>query len=569
MFLFEAELTTKMDDPMKTTPPGDGPDAVLTRVADLLHLGRAPSQIGLAVATHPRPTSLLALVDVARQLGMKVTPAKTTAEALDDLGLPFAVHFDSPGGGGFAVVEKVNPSDVELWDSANGLRTMSRSQFAGMWSGIVVLFEADVAAPKRSRLGEIISGSGDAPAIANGPATTAVRSVIGALVAMLIALGIASQPSELRLPLVAVALLSLGGLAITSVMSIAIASYGGPFSPGICRRGRFVDCQSVLTSRFAKLFGFPLSDLGISFYAAVLLLLAASAAGIGAAPMVVGSAFVAGVPAAAILIAVQVSMRRLCTLCLAIHAVNAAGAVVSWFFLLDGTWPSKAAETFLLFGLLFAVVLLFAIPYLKRSHDLAGLTLSYGRMAGSPYGSLAQLLSERPTELTGARFGVRLGGEDANDELVAFVHPSCAQCEAVLREIRSLAASGSVGVYVAIPPKDAGERRLSEALVAIGLGAGPHAMLQAFSVAKERFGELLSIDPIESLTAGAGISSDAIVGVADNAAEVVSRSETFAAEHVEGTPMVFFNSLPYRGPIAHLITLLRQHPDLLPRRDNS
>ncbi len=554
--------------------PADGPDAALTRIVNRLRLPRGAAQIGRAVAAHPRPNSLLALVDVATDLGLRVTPGKSDEIALAELNLPVIVHFEGEGGGGFGVLEGVSARGFEVWDSRNGSHLLERDVFLPAWSGVVALIEPDPAeaAPKtsylRHRVGEILAGGLEPPAIVGSRAAPVLRIILGVLLLSLLTLAISSRSAPERAAWAAIVVLSIAGLLVTTVMSVAIADYGGPFSPGICRRGKLVDCQSVLTSRFARIAGFPLSDLGISFYAATLLFIAIAGAVVGGSLswQVVGAVYMLSLPIAVVLIGVQIFMRRLCTLCLAVHAINGVAAATFLIFLRDAGSGSGIVPSVLLFALLYFLMLYFVIPYLKTNEALRRLSLSHGRMSASPYASLAQLVTEIPTGLRGSECGIRLDDTYADHELIVFVHPSCGQCDPVLREARSLARAGRVKAFVAVPPKDPDvtDRKLCRALVSIGLSMGADTMVQAYGIAKRNFRRRLADDPVDLLAEELSLPAEALGVPGEDAISLVARAEEFAREHVEGTPAVFFNSRPYGGPLAHLVLLIERHPDLLP-----
>lgn len=556
-----------------TTPdvPADGPGAVLTRLATRLKLPYQSSQIALWLAAHPRPNSLLALVDVASQMGVDIKPAKAGAGALRDLALPAIVHFEAAGGGGFGVLEKADGDGFEVWDSSNGSRMLDDQTFTRYWSGIVGLIDLEGAQQEargdlRGRIAAFMSGPSEPPSVSGGPGAWWLRGLLGIVLLTLLVIGVASHPTDERLWIAALAALCVAGVIVTSVMTIAISDYGGPFSPGMCRRRRFVDCHSVLTSRFAKIAGFPLSDVGISFYSAVLLTLAATAViHDRAVAVLIATAFAATVPVAVVLIGVQIAMRRICTLCLTVHAINLAAAAIAASFAFDRAVTAfDVIPASLLLGLMFCLVLFFVVPYFKREHAWQRLSRTHARMASSPFASLAQLGTEQPTQLAGGEVGVALNDNVRGNELVAFVHPACNQCEPVLRELRSIATSRHLSVFVAVPTKDDGERELCEAIVATGLSADPEAFLRAYAIAKRRFKELTAADPWDVLAMELDLDRATFEAARPTARDLVTRSERFARDHVEGTPALFFASLPFRGPLAHLMTLLNEHADLLP-----
>ncbi len=507
---------------------------------------------------------------------MILTPAKTGESGLATVPLPAVVHFNSSWGGGFGVLERAEGDSFQVWDSVNGSQRMHRDVFLSHWSGVIVIVgepkETEVSGNPglRRNLAASLSGRPRPPAVVGDPAARFVQGLFVALAVGLLAATILAQPPAARVTAGALAVLSAAGLAVTALMTVAISDYAGPFSPGLCRRGRFVDCESVLTSRFANFLGFPLSELGSAFYGAILLLLmAASVPGAPDAVAAAGVVFIFSIPVAVGLIGTQVLMRRICILCVAVHAVNITSAVVAWSYLTQRPpSPSRMLAPLMLLAMFFLLLLFFAIPYLKTSRSLARLSQTYRRMSRSPFASLAQLATEEPTDLEGADVGVRLDRSSASDELVVFIHPSCKQCGPVVREIRSLVPNRQIRLFVAVPPKAPtdGERRMCEAVIAAGLAGGPEAMVAAYDAAKESFRDLLTDDPVARLASRLQVPLERLSEVAAEATRMTRAAEAFADRHVEGTPAVFVNSLPFRGPVAHLVTLLNQHDHLLPRR---
>src|SRR5690242_12165339 len=116
----------------RTGIPTDGPESALERIARRLHLHYSNTYVARAVARHPQPSSLLALVEVAATLGLKVTPGRTEVSELAGIEGPAIVHFD----GGFGVLESVSDEGFKVWDSRRGAHVIDRERFLQFWSGI-------------------------------------------------------------------------------------------------------------------------------------------------------------------------------------------------------------------------------------------------------------------------------------------------------------------------------------------------------------------------------------------------------------------------------------------------
>jgi uncharacterized membrane protein len=553
--------------------PRDGPEVVLGQVARRLRLRYSRTYVARAVASHAQPTSLLALVEVAADLGIKTTAGRIEASELNDVGYPTIVHFGGTEKGGFGLLEGVTDEGFKVWDSLNGLHVIRRDAFLAQWSGIVTLVERSDARGAaesgylRNRLTELVFSGYDPPALIDNRAATLLRVLFGAVVAALLVLAVVARPAPDRLAAGAVALLSLVGLAVTVITGVSIGAQEGSLSDRICARGKLVDCHSVLSSRYSRVFGIPLSDVGIAFFGSVVLLLATGAAGAGGDVWpVVSWLFVASVPFSFVLVGVQVAMRQLCTLCLAVHTVNLSAAIIGWVWLRPARWSvGDIVSGLLLVGLYFLLMLFLAIPYFRKHQGMRVLAGRQRRISGSPFASLAEVLTEPPTALAAGDCAVGLGGDGAPHELVVFVHPSCGKCDPVIQQVRALAHSGMVTAHIGLAPKDAEEadRNACSAIVAVGLALGPERLIEGYAAAKKRLGALKTGDPVEVMAAELSTPRAPIDDTLGEARRRTLRAEEFVDEHAEGTPAVFFDTRLYRGEMGHLAFLLERHPDLL------
>jgi uncharacterized membrane protein len=552
----------------------DGPEASLARVVRRLRLPYSRAFVARRVAAHEHSQSLLAVVEVAPSVGLKVTPAEVEDAALEELPLPLIVHFQSAHGGGFGVLEKVTPRGFETWDATNGRRTIPRDVFRAHWTGVVGLVERRargdaVREPHhlRNRLSESIFGTAQ-PLGMTGMGASGLRVLVAAVLATLVTMALADGAGDERVPGAIVALLAAAGLGVAVVAALATSSQSNPLSARICARGRLVDCHSVLTSQYSRVFGIPLSDVGIAFFGAILMVLASTAA-TGPRPEtwgVVGVAFAASVPLSLALIAVQVKMRRLCTLCLGVHVVVLSSTALLWTTLRPARWAAlPVTSTALLFALFFLVALFLAVPYFRKAQGLELVSGMHRRISGSPYASLAGLVTETPSGVRGAEVGIALGANAAPHELIALVHPSCNRCTPVMQEVAALARSGLVDAFVGLVPKDPtdADRDACAAVVAAGAALGPDRLYDAYTAAKQNLAAMTTGDPVQVLAAELQARGEDLHSAFGEARARVEQSEKLVDVHADGTPALFFDGRLYRGPLAHLATLLTNHAAVL------
>ena len=551
----------------------DGPDLALFRIARKLRLRYSQAFVVQAVSAHPRPSSLLALVDVANTMGIKTTPVRADATGLTSLRLPAVVHVsDVSGEEGFGVLEATSDDGVEIWDSLNGRRRIAREDFLAHWSGVAVIVEA-AAEPgatehryRRQRFLEVVGGGASTPAVADGRSAPYLRAAFSLLVGVLVAAGLVVTPLADRGAAVALVVCAVAGVAVTVVMAASIGDRDNAFASRVCRRGKLVDCHSVLTSRYSRVFGLPLSDIGLAFYTAILLLVATNGwTQSDDVWRVCTLAFTATIPAAALLVAAQISMRQFCTLCLATHLINVAATVIGWWFL----WrPGRGLDALLLatlFVLLFGFVLFVVIPYVRRSHSLVMISDRHRKMAASPFGTLAQVRAEPATEVRGPDHAVPVGDPQGAHEIVLFVHPGCGKCLPVLRELLAVSSVVPMRVFVGVAPKDPVEsdRRACSVLAAAWMATTSDRIVDAYVAAKQNLPRLSGTDGAAVLAAELSVDPAAIESRIGAARPLVDLAERVVDRYADGTPAIFFDSRPYPAPLAHLAFLIQHHPELL------
>lgn len=556
--------------------PGDGPDASLVYMVRSKRLRYSRQHINQAILGHPEPTSLLALVEVAQMLGLAVKPARADVAALSDVPLPAIVHFGR-GDGGFGVLEGVSLEGITLWDSVNGSRVMPRELFVENWSGVLVLVDrADESGPReRGYLGrriiELLIGYMKKPALVGERGNRYLQMALLLLTSTLLCLSVATAPSSNRAGIALLMIVTIVG-ATTASLTVASTSDQGT-SLKICRRGKLIDCEGVLTSRYSRLFGIPLSEIGLAFFGALILLLATAGLFPGGTSIAgaVGLAYTTTVPFSVALIGAQVKMRQFCTLCLVIHIVNFSGTAISLMLLPDVGVPHRGTLAgLLLLTLLFMLLLFLVIPYLVTASQIGSQLGAMRRIQASPFATLAALMSERPLGLKGRDCGVFLAGPATSSgdvhELVVFVHPGCSRCWAVMQELEPVAASTRVRIYLSVAAKNDAEddHRLCSAVVAAGLSGGPDALFPAYKAAKEYLARpsARSGDEIATVVTALGAERPAESDI-QKARRLVQAAADFAEAHTKGTPALFLNGRAVSAPPAHLAFLLSKHPDLL------
>jgi len=329
----------------------------------------------------------------------------------------------------------------------------------------------------------------------------------------------------------------------------------------LCGTGGPVDCESVLLSDQAYVAGVPLSGLGTAFFGACLVLQATMALGTGAAPLwLAGAAFACALPFSVLLMGVQVWLRRLCTLCLTVHAVNAAGAALFLLWLRPRV-PMGLLElgpSALLLALLFGLLLSTVVPYLSRAEEDAEVRSEHARLLRSPLGTLAQLSQQPRLALETQAVGALVGEAEARHSLVVLVHPSCKLCGPALEELEALVERQGawlrafIGV-APLDPEDPRDAALCEALATVGVAFGGAALLRAYHAARRNFSRLHEdAAPRALLARELGLDATRLEAAREQAAARVRAAAMLKSRHAKGVPAFFLDGRGCEAPLSHI-----------------
>jgi uncharacterized membrane protein len=548
--------------------PSDGPALALAEAARRRGRRYSREHVFGLMGRHPQAGSLLALVEVAPLLGLEPSAGQGDLETLDALEpgeLPAVLHFSADGEQGFGLLEAVLPGGTgfRVWDSAHGSRVLARDTLPALWSGVVVFLEPAGHAPpepggwhRRAREW-LLRDWRPRTGLVGRDGSPVVRWGLGALAAALLLLAVLAQPPGLGWRAGAVAGLTVLGLAAALT---AAAWTRGSKATGLCGSGGALDCDSVLLSDWASVGGVPLSGLGTAFFGASLLTQGAGALTGSAAPLwLAGAGFLLALPVSVVLVAVQAVMRRFCTLCLAVHAVDGAGAALFLF----GVWPVLPAPpagllpAALLWLLLFGVLLATAVPTLLRDDTpVETLRREHSRLLRSPLATLARLLDEPRQAVDGASVGALLGAGDAPHTLVVLVHPSCHFCGPVLEALEQALTRhpGLLRAYVAVAPRSDEPRdaALCEVLASAGAAWGGEVLVQLYRVVKADVPRWLGeADVAAALTAAAGLEV-AVLARHEDVGHARVREASVLLSRAPGLPALFLDGRRCEAPLAHV-----------------
>jgi uncharacterized membrane protein len=543
---------------------GLGPSEALIGAARRLRIPFEPAVILERIEGHAEPRSLLALVDAGREAGFTLEAFEAAWEDLGSLRLPAIVHLmdAATGEAAFAVLVEVEPDGVVLENPASRTETrLPRDAFSGLWSGALVTIargeKTATAVPPTERA---ISVGSEPHAWAR--ATALVLAAGFALVGGWRAGG----PAGVVFAALALAGTLLGVLLLAGSRKTQVASAGFRLASVLCKRGSLTDCEGVLSSRWARIGPFELATWGFAYFASCALMFALGAP----LPWLAATAALAS-PLSLFLIGVQLGpLKRICTLCMGVHAIVLAGTIAG----IVAYTPAQAASAVLPWALVHALVFLFSLgllaPYVEMEIENRTHRARLAWIGTTPWGALAEYAGRPPADLGLVSSPAHLGEADARFRLDVLVHVTCAGCPPLLEKLERLARRYPELIRIGLhfPSRDpnvAEDRELCAALAAVGALTGGEQLLRGFDVVKK--------DPWKRLETAKGGASAVLSeflppDVPADAAIAEGRRSVDAATRAldlmkRGTPQLVLAGRPWDGSVEDLEALMVRHPEAL------
>ena len=541
---------------------GIGPSEALIGAARRLRVPFEPAAILEVIEGHAEPSSLLALVEAGRAAGFALDAFEGAWEDLPAVRLPAIVHLKDAASGdsAFAVLVEVEPDGVVLENPASRTETrLPRDAFAGLWSGVLVTIERGLTPFQEEGVRPLSLGS----------EPHAWARVSALLLASGFALAGGWRGGGLAGAFFAALALTgtlVGALLLAGSRKTQVASAGFRLATVLCRRGTLTDCEGVLSSRWARLGPFELATWGFASFASCALMFALGAP----LPWLAATAVLAS-PLSLFLIGVQLGpLKRICTLCMAIHAIVLAAAITG----LVVFRPAQVLEAAFPWALVHALALLFSLgvlaPYVEMEIENRTHRARLDWIGTTAWGALAEYAGRPSADLGLTATPAYLGGEEARFRLDVLIHVTCKGCPPLLAKLERLARRHPdlVRVDLHFPSRDAQVREDGElcvAFAATGALAGGEQLLRVFDVVKQ--------DPWRRMEAAKRGAAAALAeflppGIPVEAAIAEGRRSVEAATRAldllkRGTPQLVLAGRPWDGSVEDLEALMVRHPAAL------
>jgi protein-disulfide isomerase/uncharacterized membrane protein len=396
-------------------------DSTVAVTQQLLHSLQIPfsfTGVKEAVKQHPDYPSIAAVHDVLTQYKTENIVLQVDKEKLQAIPVPFIAHLvRNPSG--FVTVTNITGTEVTYLQPtslAKGV-TITTNEFLDKWSAVTLLAE------KNERSGETnldLNRKTDRINRYRLPLLFLLCTVV--LITAIIPFG--NAISSIVIPL----LLKLAGVVVCSLLLWYEIDRNNPFLQKVCNSTKATNCNAVLQSNAAKLFGvISWSEIGYFYFAGGLLFVMLKSKGslallawlnLIALPYTIFS----------VLYQWRVS-KQWCPLCLAVQGLLLLEAI---FFISFGHLQQLAvAEIVPAFVLAFLVpvtIWYFVKPLLKKNKEAEEYKNRFYRIKNDSRIFEALLEKQKQITIAADGLGIRLGNPDATHTIVKVCNPYCGPC---------------------------------------------------------------------------------------------------------------------------------------------
>ncbi|MCK8495568.1 cysteine peptidase family C39 domain-containing protein [Spirosoma sp. RP8] len=364
--------------------------------------------------------SLATLTEVLKQWKIEVAAVRLNSDQLATIDMPAIVHLKTSNNlGYFAMVKKYENETVTYFDSKEGIVSEPYSLFSQKWDGVTLLAAAhdDSGEPNyaSTRRHELISyGQTWFPAV-------------GTIFCLIWGLFLPMTFTELMFVLV-----KATGLAVSIFLIRKEYGLASPLLDKFCQISRHTDCQAVLDSQAAKLFGWlGMAEIGLLYFAGSIsaLLIAAYAKTLVIVLPAVAFINILTLPYSLFSVYYQAKVvRKFCPLCLCVLGVLWLELILGYPFLANFA-KSYQSLSLILFCFVFSLAIWLAVkPSITLQDRVSTLTKELARFRNNTDLFYTLLQAGPAFEMNFDSNELQLGNPNATTTLTMVSGPFCAPC---------------------------------------------------------------------------------------------------------------------------------------------
>lgn len=411
-----------------------------------LHIPVTATTLTKSLLSNPYYPTLYSLTSVFNQFGIINNTYEATAENLHELTPPYIAYIShTDAGKDFVLITRMSDTVVQYIAEGKKTVTISKEQFLKIWQNIVFVAERNNAKGEKEYINSLKKEK--------NKRSKKLALVIGAVggfalcCVLLFNKNIEHLASNAVLSMALILIIKLLGIATSLLLLTYKIDDSHVLIKNICavNTNKRTNCNIILNSKAAKIFGIDWSDIGFFYFAATLLFLFIPILSFTTKIAWLATANIIAIPY--ILFSVYYQWRVVkhwCPLCLTAQAI----LLMEFVWSMVNFWISNKSLTgFINFDsiaagaicIIFPIVIWYTIkPILLQAKTAPNYYAAYKRLLYNQT-IFNSLLQQQPVAPKGYQdIGISIGNATASHTIIAVSNPycnACAEAHPMLKEI--------------------------------------------------------------------------------------------------------------------------------------
>jgi uncharacterized membrane protein len=463
--------------------PSDNIIAACFLMLDKLKIPFTTSYVTTTLKEHPAFPSLLSISDTLDEFKIENASLRIPKDKLTEIEGAFIAHMQTMGGS-FAFVDKIENDTVTYLNGDNKWVTEPVADFSNKWDGVVLVAEAN---PKSVE-----------PGYADNRRKESLNNlrlpfILGAtFIIALIATWFATQDSAVtNWAYWALLLVKLAGIVTSVLLLIQTVDKDNPFTNQICKLNKKTDCNSILQSKAASIFGglVSWSEVGLYYFGGGFIALLLAAISNNAAVLTMLAVInILALPYTIYSVYYQARIAKLwCVLCLIVQGLLWLELAAGFTFLNFSNFAPDLQSFAILFVSYIVPVLVwvFIKPFIKKSLQVDPMKVSYVRLKGNSDIFNSYLQTQRQVQLHNGMASVVQGNPEAEFTVTMVTNPYCGPCASAHSKLEELVDKYGehfkmVTVFTAGEAEDDHRRKVARHMIGIYQQKGKEAAHEAY-----------------------------------------------------------------------------------------
>ncbi|MBA0884205.1 vitamin K epoxide reductase family protein [Flavobacterium undicola] len=420
---------------------------VTKQLLRLLNVKNTKTYLEDKIFSHPEHPSLLAVSDTLEKYNIETLAVKIDAEKLNKMPLPCVVQVNEHGVPLFFVLQDILVDKIIYYDDQNKLVKTPKEDFFKKWTGVCLLVETsedskEVDIEKKlveKKLLNILKGS-------------VILFLLSWIILSFLNANVAVTFSS-RLYIIAYIILKLIGLTVGVLLLWFEVDQYNPTLQNFCSGGsEKINCNSVLTSKYAKLLNgtLSLSILGFSYFFGTFIYLIICSFSVISLSVLGLFSFIT-LPVIVISAYYQAFViKQWCKFCIVIQGALVAEIVIVFFGKFYKANNLSIETLPLLLALVLMSILAWKIikPLLQREKEVNIHKRSFKKIKNNPDVLEGLLKKSRKIETSSQGLGISMYNETAKYNVIKVCNPFCGPCAKAHPILDNLLNAGKINLQI-------------------------------------------------------------------------------------------------------------------------